>query len=317
MSDEGGLEHGAVHAPGVEAQVGQAVLGPKVEQGRQIADAGFEIDEGAAAVVAGKDGGEVDGQSARAAAAGGAQDANEPAGRLGDRVLAPVQAGQDGVQLGLQIGFVEIVVGPLVQGPQDEPGVGGLSDGEDGAEHAAADLAEQAESLVGRRREDDGEHVYAAPPQHLLRAVERNQAGVAPHLRLQGVLERAAAGMRRMVDQHHGMHRTSSEAPPCVARFPGGCDPTRAYLAVPRTAWRMAPSGTRSFLKGALACRLLAVACPANRARRDAAGLQLAGSWAQAGGRRRAGRSPALWCEQRPRLPPASPFECARTLSTS
>ena len=175
MQDHGAFEHGAIHARGIEAEIGKVVRRFDIEQGGQVADARLEIDEGAAASLARQHARQVDRQSAGAGAAGGAEHGHHSAGGLPHRVFLDLQTLKHGLQLRFQIRLVEIMIGAFVQRAQNQLGIGSQADRENGAGHLRADFPQYIQSAIGEGRQNDHEHAHLAASQGFLGLLEGNQ----------------------------------------------------------------------------------------------------------------------------------------------
>ncbi len=149
----------------------------EIEQSGQVADARLEIDESAAVVIAGQYAGQVGRQGAGAAAAGSAEQGDHLTARLPRRLVLDLHAQQHRLQLGFQVGFIQIMIGAFVQRPQDELGIGGHPDGKDRAAYLRTDFAQQIQGVIGKGRQNDHQHTHADAGQRFLGLIEGNQLG--------------------------------------------------------------------------------------------------------------------------------------------
>ena len=152
------LEHGTIQPRDVQAQIGQIELRLQVKQGREVANARLQVQERTSLLLLGQHHGHVDRQGARAASPAGSQQRQQPSGwRV--RFLLDLQSGQDRLQSSLEVGFVQIVVGPPMEGAENELGLDCLSRSQDKAGHFLAKFAHHFQPAFRIGRKHDNHHL--------------------------------------------------------------------------------------------------------------------------------------------------------------
>ncbi len=152
MANKKLIEHATVDPGHMLAQVGNRVGRLEAQHRRQITGRQSQVDQAALLVLFCQDGADVHGHRTGATSAARRQHRDHFAGLpcFGRRSPLGFHSDQRGAELSVDLILVEILIGPSVQSPKDQLGVGRRPDGQQtGLANRVARVAQRGQSRVG------------------------------------------------------------------------------------------------------------------------------------------------------------------------